>query len=90
MVRTTNRSIEATRQPDCAGRFSSPASAASASLIMYLPTVDSETSNPSINSSPWIRGAPHSGFSLLIRRISARSSPSILGLPPRRQDFQRQ
>jgi hypothetical protein len=30
------------------------------------------------------------GSSLLIRRISARSSGSILGLPPRRQDFQRQ
>ena len=36
------------------------------------------------------RGAPHSGFSLLIRRISARSSRLILGLSPRRQDLQRQ
>jgi hypothetical protein len=30
------------------------------------------------------------GFSLLMRRISARSSPSILGLPPHCRDFQRQ
>jgi hypothetical protein len=37
-----------------------------------------------------MRGAPHVGFSRLIRRINARSSRSILGLPPRRQDFQRQ
>src|SRR6266436_4144793 len=28
---------------------------------IYLPTVDSATSIPSINNSPWIRGAPHSG-----------------------------
>ena len=53
-----------------------------------LPTVDSATSIPSINNSPWIRGAPHSGFSRLIRRISARISESILGRPPTWRDFQ--
>jgi hypothetical protein len=36
-----------------------------------LPTVDSATSIPSINNSPWIRGAPQSGFSRFMRRISA-------------------
>ena len=41
-----------------------------------------------INSSPCIRGAPHSGFSRLIRRIRSRSSRSIFGRPPRRRDFQ--
>jgi hypothetical protein len=35
--------------------------------IMYLETVDSAISNPSFSSSPWMRGAPHNGFSLLIR-----------------------
>src|SRR6267378_3774561 len=33
-------------------------------------------SRPSLSSSPWIRGAPHSGLSALIRRISARRSAS--------------
>src|SRR5438034_7236741 len=37
-----------------------------------------------------MRGAPHSGFSTLIRRISARRSASIFGRPPRERDFQRQ
>ena len=35
--------------------------------VMYFETVDWATSNPSIKSSPWIRDAPHSGFSWLIR-----------------------
>src|SRR5438270_12377411 len=30
---------------------------------MYLETVDWATAKPSIRSSPWIRDAPHSGFS---------------------------
>src|ERR1700730_5080601 len=34
-----------------------------------------------------MRGAPQSKFSVLIRRISARSSISIRGRPPRRRDF---
>ena len=37
-----------------------------------------------------MRGAPHSGFSMLICRISARSSVSICGRPPNERDFQRQ
>jgi hypothetical protein len=41
---------------------------------MYLETVDSAISNPSLSSSPWMRRAPHNGFSLLIRRIRSRSS----------------
>jgi hypothetical protein len=57
---------------------------------MYFETVDSATSNPSFSSSPWIRGAPHNGFSLLIRRMRSRNSCSILGLPGRPWDFQRQ
>ena len=34
-----------------------------------------------------LRGAPHSGLSALIRRISARRSASICGRPPRERDF---
>src|SRR5271169_6478756 len=54
---------------------------------MYFATLDCATSNPSLSSSPWIRGAPQSGFSTLIRRISMRKSVSICGGPPRRCDF---
>ena len=40
--------------------------------------------------SPWMRGAPQSGFSTLIRRIISRSSAPICGRPPGGLDFQRQ
>ena len=45
---------------------------------------------PEHRSSPWILDAPHSGFSLLIRRIRSRNSRSIFGRPARCRDFQRQ
>ena len=48
-------------------------------LVMYLATVDSATSIPSISSSPCIRGAPQSVFSLLIRRMRSRISQVDLG-----------
>src|SRR5450631_3468530 len=56
----------------------------------HLATLDCATSNPSLSSSPWMRGAPQSGFSTLIRMINARSSVSICGRPPCGRDFQRQ
>src|SRR5262249_39523197 len=40
---------------------------------MYFPTLVSPTSIPSLSSSPWIRGAPHNGFSRCIRRMRART-----------------
>src|SRR6476646_10085816 len=43
---------------------------------MYLATLDCATSNPSLSSSPWMRGAPHSGFSMLICRIRNKFSAS--------------
>ena len=51
-------------------------------LTMYLATLDCATSNPSLSSSPWMRGAPQSGFSMLIRRIN-RATPrrSAVALP---------
>src|ERR1700745_1836179 len=51
---------------------------------MYLATLDCATSNPSLSNSPWIRGAPQSGFSMLIRRIKARSSALDLRPPAKR------
>jgi hypothetical protein len=47
---------------------------------MYLPTLVSPMSMPSFSSSPWMRGAPHVGFSRLILRISSRTSVEILRL----------
>jgi hypothetical protein len=32
-----------------------------------------EISKPSIRSSPWIRGAPHVGFSVIMRKINSRT-----------------
>src|SRR5260370_11056859 len=59
-------------------------------LITYLETVDSATLKPSLRSSPWMRGAPHNGFSLFICRMRSRNSRSIFGRPDRCPDFQRQ
>jgi len=57
---------------------------------MYLATVDSATSTPSLSSSPWIRGAPHSQLARLISRIRSRISLGIAGRPPLERAFQRQ
>src|SRR5262249_31226121 len=48
------------------------------------------TSKPSLSSSPWMRGAPHNGFSLLTCRMRSRRPRSIFGRPARWRDFQRQ
>src|SRR6476620_240127 len=59
-------------------------------LAMYLATLVWPTSIPILSSSPWIRGAPHNGFAMLISRINWRSSSDTAGRPGRRLDFQRQ
>jgi|GEM_PF-1556785 hypothetical protein len=59
-------------------------------LTMYLATLDCATSNPSLSSSPWMRGAPQSEFSILICRISTRTLVFICGRPPSGRYFQRQ
>jgi hypothetical protein len=41
-------------------------------LAMYLATVDCAISIPSFISSPWMRGAPHSGLARLMSRIRRR------------------
>jgi hypothetical protein len=45
---------------------------------MYLATLVCPISMPSLRSSPWIRGAPHSGFARLISRINRRISGRYL------------
>ena len=59
-------------------------------LAMYLATLVCPISMPSLRSSPWIRGAPHSGLAMLISRISLRISGATVGRPLRRPDFHRQ
>ena len=52
-------------------------------------TVRCETSNPSFSNSPWMRGAPQSGFASAMVRTRSASSPPTRGLPTRpRRDFQ--
>jgi hypothetical protein len=46
---------------------------------MYFATVAWDTAIPSLNSSPWRRGAPQSGFAKLIFRINSRTSELIVG-----------
>ncbi len=52
--------------------------------IMYLETAAWLISIPSLRRSPWTRGAPHSGFSRVMRRISVLTSPGTGGRPRRR------
>jgi hypothetical protein len=47
----------------------------------YRDTVRSERTSPSFSNSPWIRGAPQRWFSVAIRRMRARRSASMHGLP---------
>jgi hypothetical protein len=58
-----------------------------AGRAMYFATVAWETCIPSFRSSPWIRGAPQSGLSCAILRISARASADTAGRPVRRRLF---
>src|SRR5258706_15304205 len=73
MVGTTNKSIAAMSGAWLHRKVRHSWLGGPRRLTMYLATLDWATSNPSLRSSPWIRGAPQSGFSMLIRRISAAS-----------------
>src|SRR5205823_11831315 len=90
MVGTTNRSMAAMSDAWLRRKVHQPWDGSPHRLTMYFATLDRATSKPSLSSSPWMRGAPHSGLSTLIRRISARRSASIWGRPPKERDFQRQ
>src|SRR5580692_10403965 len=48
---------------------------------MYLATVACDSSNPSFNSSPWIRGAPQRGLAKLILRIRAAQRMAAFPFP---------
>src|SRR5215469_4527929 len=48
---------------------------------MYLLTLLSPMSMPSLSSSPWMRGAPQPGFSRHIWRIRSRTSHEMTGRP---------
>src|SRR5450755_4010922 len=72
MVGTTNRSMAAMSGAWLCKKVRHRWLGGPRRLTMYLATLDCATSNPSLRSSPWMRGAPQSGFSMLIRRISAR------------------
>src|SRR4030081_1930289 len=89
MVGTTNRSMAAISGTWLCKKVHHPCLGGPPPLTLDLATLDCATSNPSLSSSPWMRGAPQSGFSTLIRRINTRSSVSICGRPPRGRDFQR-
>ena len=56
----------------------------------YRDTVRSETVMPSFSNSPWILGAPQRRFSFVMRRMRARMSASMRGLPGRRPERRRQ
>ena len=56
---------------------------------MYLETVDSAISNPSLSSSPWMRGAPHNGFPAhppdKIARLAVRERALLIDRIPSRE-----
>src|ERR1019366_4412613 len=70
MVGTMNRSMAAMSGAWLRKKVRHPWLGGPRRLTMYLATLDCANSNPSLSSSPWMRGAPQSGFSTLIRRIS--------------------
>ena len=91
--RRSARSGSPTRQclpRDCADKVFQICDRPRPFLAMYLATVDCATSIPSLSSSPWVRGAPHSRLARLISRISRRISTATFGRPPEERDLQRQ
>src|SRR5207249_8847053 len=49
--------------------------------VIQREIVRSETSKPSMRSSPWMRGAPHVEFSTTMRKINSRISFDVCRLP---------
>src|SRR5260370_36464050 len=62
MVGTTNRSMAAMSGAWLCKKVRHPWLGGPRRLTMYLATLDCATSNPSLSSSPWMRGAPQSGI----------------------------
>ena len=65
----------------CLGTFSSSGMAGAERSEGSGETVRSETTIPSIFSSPWIRGARQSGFAVAMSRMRRRISAATGGLP---------
>src|ERR1700687_857016 len=63
IVGTTNRSMAAMSGAWLRKKVRHPWLGGPRRLTMYLATLDCAISNPSLSSSPWMRGAPQSGFS---------------------------
>src|SRR6476659_7966898 len=74
IVGTTNRSIAAMPSAWSRRKVFQPWDGGPLRLAIYLATLVCPISMPSLRSSPWIRGAPHSGLARLISRISRRIS----------------
>src|ERR1700675_328346 len=55
---------------------------------IYLLTLVSPMSIPSLSNSPWMRGAPQSGLARLMVRIKSRTSCETVGLPVSPWTFQ--
>jgi hypothetical protein len=72
------------------GRPSAGSSHQRLSVTRSAVPAEAASAMASLSNSPWMRGAPQSIFSILIRRISARRPASMRGRPPRFRDFQRQ
>src|SRR5467141_967301 len=90
IVGTTNKSIDAMPSVWLRRKVFQPCDGGRLLFAMYFATVVCPTSMPSLSSSPWIRGAPQSGFAMLMPRMSWRMSAGVFGRPPRDRDFQRQ
>ena len=61
MVGTTNKSMAAMFGEWLHRKVRHPWLGGPRRLTMYLATLDCATSNPSLSSSPWMRGAPRAG-----------------------------
>ena len=59
------------------------ATAGDAAASTSRETVRSETSMPNLPNSPWMRGAPQSGFAAAIFITSVRIVAVVLGRPER-------
>jgi hypothetical protein len=90
MVGTTNRSIATMPSAWLRRNFFQPCEGGPLLRAIYLATLVWPISMPSLRSSPWILGAPHSGLAMLIPRISRRISNGTVGRPQRCRVFQRQ
>src|ERR1700686_5367137 len=84
IVGTTNRSMAAMSGAWLRKKVRHPWLGGPRRLIMYLATLDCAISNPSLSSSPWMRGAPQRLLSVGRIKLTqiARDALPQLGTPP--------